>query len=189
MASQPSKQLRQNMARFAVFILLCFCAMFAAAIFGALHNQISFSVGASYFYDVKFPQFAIDPTAQNRIGASIVGALASWWMGLLMGTPAFLYGFFTQPGRRRYFYAGIKAITVALSITAICAFIGLSFAHIADINTLVGYLPSLDAFTDPQGFVRAAIMHEASYFGGVLGACAALYIMWRKKPPREIRGK
>ena len=173
------------MAKFAVFVLLCFCAMFAAALFGAVHNQISFTVGASYFYDVKFAQFEIHPSAQNRIGASIVGALASWWMGLFMGMPAFLFGLFTQPGRRRYFYAGMKAIMVAISVTAICSFVGLAFAHIADINTLVSYLPSLDAFSNPEGFVRAAILHDASYFGGLIGACAALYVMWRERTPRE----
>lgn len=170
------------MARLAVFILLCFCAMFAAAAFGVLHNQISFTIGASYFYDVKFAQFDIDPVLQNRIGAGVVGALASWWMGLLMGLPAFALGLFTQAGRRRYFHAGLNAIWVATSITGIGAFVGLSFGYIADINTLVGYLPMIDAFSDPIGFVRAAIMHEASYFGGIIGALAALYVMWRERP-------
>lgn len=54
--------------------------MFAAAVFGALHNQISFTIGASYFYDVKFAQFGIDPIVQNRISASIVGALAALYV-------------------------------------------------------------------------------------------------------------
>ncbi|MGH1577855.1 hypothetical protein [Planktotalea sp.] len=177
------------MARVAVLILLCFCAMFAAAAFGALHNQISFTVGASYFYDVKFAQFRIDPVIQNRIGASVVGVLASWWMGPLMGLPAFTLGAFTQKGRRRFFYAGLKAIWVAIAITAITSFVGLAFAHIADVNALVGYLPMIDAFADPIGFVRAAIMHEASYFGGALGALGALYVMWRARETRPQTGE
>ena len=177
------------MARLAVFILLCFCAMFAAAAFGIVHNQISFTVGSSYFYDVKFSQFGIDPLFQNRIGASVVGVLASWWMGLLMGIPAFALGAFTQKGRRRYFYAGLRAIGIAISVAAIGAFVGLAFGHIADINALVGYLPMIDAFSDPIGFVRAAIMHEASYFGGAIGALSALYVMWRARAPRQISGE
>lgn len=177
------------MAKFAVFILLCFCAMFAAAAFGALHNQFSFTIGASYFYDVKFSQFAIDPMFHNRIGAAVVGALASWWMGLLMGLPAFVLGAYTQKGRRRYFYAGMRAIGVAISIAAIGAFIGLAFGHIADINALVGYLPMIDAFSDPIGFVRAAIMHEASYAGGAIGALAALYVMWRARETPTPQGE
>lgn len=177
------------MARVAVFILLCFCAMFAAALFGALHNQISFSIGPSYFFDVKFAQFSIDPLLRNRIGASVVGILASWWMGPLMGIPAFLLGLFTQKGRRRYFYAGLKALVVAVAITGISAFVGLAFGHIADINTLVGYLPMLDAFSDPEGFVRAAIMHDASYIGGVIGAIGAFYVMWRAREPSAETGE
>jgi hypothetical protein len=163
--------------------------MFAAAAFGALHNQISFTIGASYFYDVKFEQFGIDPYLRNHIGASVVGILASWWMGLFMGVPAFLLGAMTQAGRRRYFYAGLRAIGVAVSIAVLGAFVGLAFGHIADINSLVGYLPLVDAFSDPIGFVRAAIMHEASYFGGAIGALAALYVMWRAREPRSEAGE
>ncbi|ODS22374.1 hypothetical protein AB835_14530 [Candidatus Endobugula sertula] len=177
------------MAKTAVFILLCFCAMFAAAAFGAVHNQISFTIGASYFYDVKFAQFAIEPMFHNRIGAALVGALASWWMGLLMGLPAFALGAVTQKGRRRFFYAGLRAIGVAITITAIGAFVGLAFGHIADINALVRYLPMIDAFSDPVGFVRAAIMHDASYAGGAIGALAALYVMWRAREGRSTQGE
>lgn len=177
------------MARVAVFIFLCFCAIFAAAAFGIVHNQISFTVGPSYFYDVKFAQFGIDPMFQNRIGASVVGVLASWWMGLIMGIPAFALGAVTQKGRRRYFYAGLRAIGVAVSVAAIGAFIGLAFGHIADINALVGFLPNIDAFSDPMGFVRAAVMHEASYAGGAIGALAALYVMWRARETRSTQGE
>ena len=162
--------------------------MFAAAAFGALHNQISFTIGASYFFDVKFAQFSIDPILQNRIGASLVGVLASWWMGLAMGLPAFTFGLFTQAGRRRYFHAGLKSIGLATSITAIGSFVGLAFGYIADINTLVGYLPMIDAFSNPIGFVRASIMHEATYFGGAIGALAALYVKGPERPSGLQKG-
>jgi len=80
-----------------VFILLCLAAMVAAGIFGVLHNQLSFSVGASYFYDVKFAQFGINPDIPPRIGAAQVGWMASWWMGLAMALPAMLIGFLRSP--------------------------------------------------------------------------------------------
>lgn len=177
------------MARAAVFICLCFIAMLAAAVFGALHNQISFTIGASYFYDVKFSQFGIDPVLRNRIGAAQVGALASWWMGLVMGGPAFLLGAVTQPGRRRYFFAGLSAIWVALAVTAIGTFLGLAIGAIADMNMLIDYLPFVDAFSDPEGFVRAALMHDATYLGGAAGALAALYVMWRARHLGQSEGE
>lgn len=172
------------MGRIAVFAFLCFAAVIAASLFGALHNQVSFSIGASYFYDVKFTQFQIDRALPPRVGAALVGVLASWWMGLLMGLPAFLLGLWKIQGTRRYFQVGVKSITAGLLSAAAGASCGLAYGAITDLNALVARLPFLDAFSDPAGFARAALMHDASYIGGGLGALIALWITWqaRSKP-------
>lgn len=170
------------------FVLLCLCAILAASLYGALHNQISYTIGASYFYDVKFDQFGVDPALRGRIGASLVGVLASWWMGLAMALPAFSLGLLWIPTAPAYLGAGLTAITAATSVTLLFAFAGLGFAMITDINTLVARLPFLDAFSDPIGFARAAIMHDASYIGGATGALTALWIMWRARPRLPKQG-
>ena len=55
--------------------------------YGAVHNHISYTVSPDYFHAFKFHQFGIPPELRGRVGASIVGWHASWWMGLFVGIP------------------------------------------------------------------------------------------------------
>jgi len=72
-------------------VLLCVgCVM--CGIYGALHNQISYTVSPSFFHLDLFDRFETPETLQNRFGASIVGWQSSWWMGLFVCTPILLVG-------------------------------------------------------------------------------------------------
>lgn len=51
-----------------------------AGVYGIIHDQISYSVSEEYFTKFKFIQFGIQ-NLPNRIGAGIVGFLATWWVG------------------------------------------------------------------------------------------------------------
>lgn len=163
-----------------VFLLLCLTAMVTAGLFGALHNQLSFSVGASYFYDLKFQQFGVAQGMPPRLGAAQVGWMASWWMGLGMGLPAFLIGWFRSVSAQQFLANGLGVIGLALTCAFLGAFCGLAYAYITDLNALVATLPNVDAFSDPEGFVRAAMMHDGSYIGGGVGALVAALAMWRR---------
>jgi len=75
-----------------ILVLLLALAAVSAALFGALHNQLSYTVGPSYFTELKFEQFAIPPDTSPRVGAALVGlvfrctnrpAITLWaWMGV-----------------------------------------------------------------------------------------------------------
>jgi hypothetical protein len=47
-------------------------ALVVAGCYGALHNQISYTVAPTYFHGHKFVQFGIPPEYHNRIGAALV---------------------------------------------------------------------------------------------------------------------
>jgi hypothetical protein len=102
---------------------------FAAAVFGALHNQLSYSVGPTYFTALKFDQFAIPPDTAPRLGAALVGIQASWWMGPLIALPAFLLGFATVPRTETYLAAGIGAIGLVIVLATLAALMGLVGWH------------------------------------------------------------
>lgn len=155
-------------------VLLALSAL-AAAVFGALHNQLSFSVGPDYFYAIKFPQFGI-VNLPDRLGAALVGVQASWWMGVLVGAPAFLYGLIAVARPAAYFAAGLSSIGFVVMIA-------LGFAG---LGLLAGMLfadqPIMDRIATPEGanraeVLRAGLMHDASYIGGALGAIAAFLPM------------
>ena len=60
--------------------------MLAAGLFGIVHGQIGYTVSDEYFTKFKFIQFGVrDAFLSERVGAGLVGFLASWWMGIPLG--------------------------------------------------------------------------------------------------------
>ena len=168
-----------GMARFGVFLGLMAIAVLAAAAFGALHNQVSYTVGPDYFHTFKFRQFTIPREMAPRLGAMEVGILASWWMGVLMGLPPLVLGLFTLRPAGRYWRAGLRAIALAVGVTALTALAGLLFGLVVVTPETAAQVPLPVETQDPVGFLRAGAMHDASYLGGVLGMLAAVWLIWR----------
>lgn len=169
------------LGKFPTFFLLVALAAASAAIFGALHNQLSYSVGPEYFEGVKFPQFGIPETTAPRMGAAQVGVLASWWMGALVGLPAFLYGLFTVPNARSYLAAGIGAIGLVLVLATFAALAGLVGGIAAVTTGILDGVLTLPQGIDRADFLRAGFMHDASYVAGGLGALLAFWPMRRAR--------
>ncbi len=169
------------MGKFPILFLLIICAAMAAASFGALHNQLSYSVGPTYFTDFKFLQFDVGPDAPPRLGAAYVGAMASWWMGAVIGLPAFLYGLVAVPNARSYLAAGLGAIFVVILLATFGALAGLLGGIVADTTGLLDpYLTFPDGPTR-QDLLRAGFMHDASYIAAALGLIAAFFPMRRAR--------
>lgn len=160
------------------FLLLCL-AILAAGLFGMAHNQISYSVGPDYFHQYKFAQFAIPAEIPPRIGAAMVGWKASWWMGILIGLPTFGLGAMILPTGAALKSAGLRAIVMVLLTTSIAALGGLLFAIMTIDAEIAAQLPLPVAANDPLGFVRAGIMHDASYLGGFAGVLLSIWIIFR----------
>ena len=159
---------------FAVLMLL---AALSAGIFGAVHNQLSYSVGPGYFTDFKFLQFGTPSDISPRAGAALVGWQASWWMGLVAGLPVLGYGLMRSPTTGALLAGGIGAIITVVMTAAICALLGLGagFAYVATGLALL--TPPVDV-PAPEYF-RAGFMHDASYLGGILGTLFAFFPMAR----------
>lgn len=170
-----------TLGKFPTFFLLMALAALSAAIFGALHNQLSYSVGPSYFLGFKFPQFGIPEGTSPRFGAAQVGVLASWWMGAIVGLPAFLYGLLAVPKARSYLAAGIGAIGLVLVLATFAALSGLVGGIAAEATGLLDGVVIPPAGVDRAHFLRAGFMHEASYIGGALGALLAFWPMRRAR--------
>jgi hypothetical protein len=129
------------LGKFPIFFLLVALGALSAALFGALHNQLSYSVGPDYFHELQIPQFGIPEGTSPPLGAAQVGVLASWWMGALVGLPAFLFGLFTVPNARSYLAAGIGAIGLVLVLATFAALAGLVGGIVAEATGILdGYL-------------------------------------------------
>lgn len=172
-------------------ILIPVCILIAcllAGLFGTIHNQVSYTISPDYFHGFKFHQFRIPPTYQNRIGAAIVGWLASWWMGIPLGLILSLVGLCHERWQRsvQHFFHSTEvmfAVTAAFSLLGIV--VGLVIAAATPIQELVFAVLPDDINTwqihSPYWFCVAGTMHDFSYLGGVIALFVGIYWQIRLK--------
>lgn len=166
----------KTMAFFALLGLGCA----VAALFGALHNQLSYTVAPEYFHGFKFSQFNIPSELHNRQGAALVGVYASWWMGLVVGLPVFAIGL-PITSVRAYLRAGVQAMAWVIGMAALGGLIGLlaGWSLMTEARIESFYIPT--NILDPIRFMWAGSMHDGSYIGGLAGLILGLILMIRIK--------
>ncbi len=172
------------MARLLYFLPLLLFSCLLAGLYGALFNQISYTVAPAYFHEFKFSEVGVDPGLQSRLGAVLIGAMASWWMGLILGLPLFLVGLLIRDDGVFW-----RSYLVAVALTVVTALLcGLAALGYAALSYTPASLPAWMAgreVAQPVAFARAGTMHMSSSLGGVVGAGIALGYMiaqaWRHR--------
>ena len=159
-----------------IFLAIVAVSPLVAGIYGAIHNQFSYTVSSEYFTAFKFVQFGLlDSPLPDRVRASIVGFRASWWMGpalgILIGLAAFVH---REP--REMLDAGVRAYAVTIAVTALVGLVALligiaSTKPLHFENYADWYLP--DGLQHPRRFLCAGYMHDGAYLGSVVGVGAA----------------
>src|SRR5262249_806144 len=137
-------------------------------------------VSPDYFHALKFEQFDIPEGLRGRVGASLVGWHASWWMGFLIGVPVLIVGMIL-PGWREYLGRCLVAFAVVAATALLTALAALSWGYltISESPLPAGEYPA--AVADRVGFARARAMHNFSYLGGFLGiVTGSLYLVWER---------
>jgi hypothetical protein len=154
-----------------VYLSLVFVAIGVAAIYGTIHNQISYTVSPEYFTRFKFEQFHLtDDSMPERLRASLVGIRASWWMGFPIGLLAGLAGFI-QRGYRQMLRVSMEAMLAGVGFSLLFGVCGLVYGWYVTAGTDLAtfgdwYLPA--GLVSTRRFVCAGYMHNSAYLGGVL---------------------
>jgi hypothetical protein len=165
------------MARARVFVMFLGAALITAGVYGALHDQISYTVSREYFTQFKFPEFGLtNGSIPERVRAAEVGWIATWWIGLLIGLLTGVAGFIQRTPalmRRALFWS----LPVIISIVLVFGLGGLLYGFIQtrsiDLHAYQGwYIP--DNIVHIRRYLCAGYMHNASYLGGVL----AIPVAW-----------
>lgn len=157
-----------------IWLWLIVLSTFLAALYGALHNQISYTIGPEYFTKIKFRQIGIDENTFGgpRQGAAFVGVVSSWWVGTFV---AFVLGFFGLIHLERdMFRRTFRALLLVLGIAIVFGLIGLGVGELLASN-LDWAPPEKRALTDPQGVLTTWVMHVGSYVGGLLGLLIGIF--------------
>jgi hypothetical protein len=159
------------MKRLALFLVFVPLAILASGLFGALHDQISYSVSSEYFTKFKFLQFhLLNPDIPERVRVLTVGFLATWWMGIPLGVLCGLAGVI-QRSPALMWRALMFSLGIAVATTLVTAFVGLGYGweqtQDIDITAYRGWFIPPNV-TDLRRFLCAGYMHNAAYIGGAL---------------------
>jgi hypothetical protein len=154
-----------------IFAVLTVAGVAIASLYGALHNQVSYSVSSEYFTRFKFEQFDIPSSLPERIGAGFVGIQASWWMGLPIGIILALVGFIHKDANSMLRFT-LQSFAVVATVTLAVGIIGLLYGWFYLSTQPLSefsdwYIPS--DLTSQSAFIAAGSMHNFSYLGGVIG--------------------
>lgn len=153
----------------------CLCA----GLYGAIHNQLSYTVSPEYFHGFKFVQFNIPEPLHNRLGAATVGWLASWWMGAIIGMPIAIASLFIKPAGRA-FRTFLKTTILVICITLGTGLLALLAGFTIIDTDILTDLINRPGLRDPIAFARAGWMHEFAYIGGLIGLIAGLIFVIRQ---------
>jgi len=159
-------------------IIIIFLSIIIASLFGAIHNQISYSVSSEFFKDFLFGNFGVYDWEINndRISASLVGILGSYWVGLILGIIYSIIFLLLKIENN------FKNILNAILINIGFAFLGSLIAYI--ISKFIG-IENSGVFMDfgtqhPQNYIEAVYMHNGSYYGGIVGLIAGIIYLFKK---------
>ena len=151
-----------------------------AGLYGAVHNQISYTVSPEYFTKFKFHQFGLIHF-QDRLGAAFVGWNAAWWMGIVIGIVLIPLGLMIR-GNANYFWSMIRTFGIVALTTLIVGLVALSISFvIVDPATVGEFTRYNNEIDNDAAFVRAGTMHNFSYLGGLVGIITGAVAIFRQR--------
>lgn len=149
-----------------------------AGVYGAVHDQVSYTISPEYFTLMKFRQFAwADLGLPERAFVAVIGFMASWWAGLIAGWLLARFGLaelWLARERRRVVTAIAILVLVAAATGALGALVG--DAASGRLDDWGGWRRHV---SDWSGFVVVACLHWGSYGGAILGTAAAVIYLRR----------
>ena len=173
------------MKKFLIFVLIILIAPIIGGLYGVLHDQLTYSISPEYYTKFKFYQFGLLPSGDEanfpypRIQVSIIGFLATWWMGLAIGIILGLIGLIHK-NHKEMFQVTLKAIMLVIAVAFITGLVGLAYGKLHLVNTGVNWrLP--ENLIDKNSYIAVGSMHNFSYLGGLLGLIAAIIYNIAKK--------
>ncbi len=155
-----------------------------AGMYGACHDQVSYSISPEYFTKVKFRQFFYaDFGLPERVFAAEVGFLAAGGVGLIAGWLLARAGL-AELSLNSQRHHVVKAFAIVAVVGALTGFVGAVLGAAAAERDLSGWQSWQETvgIQDLRAFVIVAYLHWGSYVGAMLGVLGALiYVKWNRE--------
>lgn len=165
--------------------LIIALAPLVGGVYGIIHDQLTYSISPEYYTKFKFFQFGLMDLGNEaifpnpRIEVSVVGFMATWWMGLPIGLILGLIGL-VHKDSKQMFRVTLRAIIVTVIVAFATGLIGLAYGKIYLADTGVNWwFP--DNLIDKGNFIAVGSMHNFSYLGGLTGLIAGSIYSIRQK--------
>jgi thiosulfate/3-mercaptopyruvate sulfurtransferase len=173
------------MKKWPVFFLILLFTPVISGIYGILHDQLTYTISPEYYTKFKFQQFGLSDNEVEavfpnpRFHVSIVGVMATWWVGVPIGLVLGLVGLLHANGERM-FYVTSRAIALTMVIAFITGIVGLLYGKFfLAVSGVSWWLP--DNLIYRADFIAVGSMHNFSYLGGFIGLIVAVYYSLREK--------
>lgn len=172
------------MKKLGVLALTIVLSAFLAGLYGIIHDQITYSISREYFTKFKYAQFGFEPAwfGGDRPTVVIIGFLATWWVGVLIGTGLGGVGLLFRDvcTMRKAIINAIGLVYITAIIAGIAGFFyGKYYLASAGVDW---WLP--DNLVHKNNFITVGSIHNFSYAGGLLGWLAGVVYLLRTRYSR-----
>ena len=155
------------MKQFLVLLLLILIAIIIGGLYGIVHDQLTYSISPEYYTKFKFYQFGLIDMGNEavfpnpRIQVSVVGFLATWWMGLPIGLILGLVGLIHKDSKR-IFKVTMKAIFITVLVASVIGLFGLAYGKFYLADQVVDWrLP--ENLVDIKNFISVKYIRYSIY--------------------------
>ncbi|MEM7698477.1 MAG: hypothetical protein AAF236_08755 [Verrucomicrobiota bacterium] len=162
------------------FSLILASACLISGVYGALHDQITYTISPEYFTEFKFKQFGlVGSSLSNRLKCAVIGFLASWWVGLLIGSAVGIGTWRWKPFRSQMREAHL-AFVLIFGITLTIGFGGFIYGCFIASHDRGAYphwyFP--ESVLDEKAYLIVGHIHNAAYLGGALATVLCCFWLW-----------
>ncbi|MCO6164060.1 hypothetical protein [Flavobacterium sp. NRK F7] len=160
------------------FFLIIFYSIFIAGLYGILHDQITYSISNEYYTLFKFEQFGINNwnLSNERLKVGIIGYLATWWVGLILGVIYAIISLFHDS--KKTLKITLNSIFLNIGITFIFGILGFIYGFLfLNAEKINWYIP--EQTENIQSFINVGSIHNFGYIGGFVGLIFGIYFMNR----------
>lgn len=174
-----------------VLVLIILVSPVIAGSYGIIHNQITYTISPEFFTKFMFYRFGLDEyfNESQRLGASIVGFLSYWWLGIPIGMILAVVGCIFDNGKtmlKQTLWAIFIVILIAFTTPFISVIVYFSEEFINSLSytqyivSTPEFLPEGVIIQDQFRFYLVGLIHDLSYLGGLLGLIAGIiYLIWK----------
>jgi hypothetical protein len=166
------------MKKLGVLVLTVLLSTLLGGVYGIVHDQITYSISNEYFTKFKYAQFGLEPAwfGGDRPTVVVIGFLATWWVGLFIGTMLGLVALLF-PDAATMRKAIRRAIEIVYGTVVLAGLAGFLYGKYYLTNTGVNWWLPAD-LVHKNDFITVGSIHNFGYAGGLLGlVLATVYLL------------